>query len=178
MNHEYYHKQNICASTIDQYNYNYVPMVWGHWRTTVINLPDDSRYVLGFNEPNHRKQSNMSPEAAAAAWKEVEKHADDKKLVSPSAAACGSKCRTKEIEWFDKFFELCKGCRVDYLATHTYWCNAKKVMRYLKGLYERYGRKIWLTEFACSKTTYEMEQLDFMQQLLPELEAADYIFRY
>ncbi|XP_060605779.1 uncharacterized protein LOC132758240 [Ruditapes philippinarum] len=179
MNLNYFHKNDICTSSVDTYLYNYVPMVWGHWRDTVINLPEDSQqFVLGFNEPNHKKQSNMSPEKAAAAWKEVEKNSKGRKLVSPSAATCGDKCNVDEFEWFDKFFELCKGCRVDYLAAHTYWCNPGKVMRYLWQLYKRYNRKIWLTEFACGKTTYEMEQLDFMEQILPALEDADFVFRY
>ncbi|XP_060605819.1 uncharacterized protein LOC132758271 [Ruditapes philippinarum] len=178
MSLDYFHEKNICKSSIDNYKHNYVPMVWGYWSDTKIFIDDAAEFVLGFNEPNHVEQSNMSPEKAAAAWKEVEKHSKGKPLVSPSAAVCGKNCRSTEIEWFDKFFELCKDCRVDYLATHTYWCNANKTMTYLESLFKRYGRKIWLTEFACGESPYELEQLNYMKDMLPRLEAADYIYRY
>ena len=34
----------------------------------------DCRYpiILGFNEPNHKDQSDLSPEVAAAAWIEIQ----------------------------------------------------------------------------------------------------------
>jgi hypothetical protein len=35
-------------------------------------IPRDTKYLLGFNEPNFASQSNMSPQEAAAAWKNVE----------------------------------------------------------------------------------------------------------
>ncbi|XP_045205374.2 uncharacterized protein LOC123557765 isoform X2 [Mercenaria mercenaria] len=178
MNLNYFHDNKICLSTIDSYKKTHVPMVWGYWSKTKINIDNDAQYILGFNEPNHKKQSNMTPEKAAAAWREVEKYSKGKPLVSPSAAVCGNECQSDEIEWFDKFFALCKGCRIDYLSTHTYWCNPDKVMKYLEMLYKKYGRKIWLTEFACSKTLNPSRQLMFMKQILPQLEAADYIFRY
>lgn len=178
MSLKYFHDNNICSSTIDNYKNSFVPMVWGFWKNTKIHIDGDARYILGFNEPNHKEQSNMTPEKAASAWSEVEKHSKGKPLVSPSAAVCGSKCVSTEIEWFDEFFRLCKDCRIDYLATHTYWCNANKVMTYLKHLYERYGRKIWLTEFACSKTRSPSRQMNFMRKILPQLEAADFIYRY
>ena len=177
MSLDYFHEKNICISSIDTYKQTYVPMVWGYWSNTKIVIDDSAEFVLGFNEPNHVKQSNMSPEKAAAAWRELEKNSTGKPLVSPSAAKCGANCVSTEIEWFDKFFELCTGCRVDYLATHMYWCNANKTMVYLESLYKRYGRKIWLTEFACAESHYVQDQLDFMGAMLPLLEEADYIYR-
>ena len=71
--------------------------------------------ILGFNEPNHPNQDNMSPEETALEWIGIQvslsfdvtpgsirqnfdilfyfqKRFPDKTLVSPSAAPCGGHC--------------------------------------------------------------------------------------
>jgi len=152
---------------------SFVPMVWN------IQLmqedPVEERYpiLLGFNEPNHEDQSNIEPELAAAAWIELQNLYPDKILVSPAPAG-GS------TSWFDPFFEACEalGCRIDYLATHDYVGNANQVMNRLEKLYQRYGRKVWLTEFAVCCTRDEKVVTDFVKEILPRLEQADFVFRY
>ena len=42
----------------------------------------------------------------------------------------------------------------------------------------RYGKKIWLTEFAKCCTHDEDEIMDFVKEIIPRLEEADYIYRY
>lgn len=98
-------------------------------------------------------------------------------LVSPAPAG-GS------IGWFDPFFEACEalGCRIDYLATHDYPeyypGTVDNVMNKLERLYERYGKKIWLTEFALCCTRDEEAVVQFVQEIVPRLEEADYIYKY
>ena len=155
-----------------------------------INDPvaDDYNVILGFNEPNHADQSDIPPEVAASAWLElqnlypnkVSRHTGDQHthvtaqtLVSPAPAGGNT-------NWFDPFFEACEalGCRIDYLATHDYDGNADHVMNRLKMLHQRllafqtfelefflfrYGKKIWLTEFAKCCTHDEEEVIDFMK---------------
>lgn len=176
------------ACDLNPYIDTYVPMVWGYnegWKERVreVDKPNN-KYILGFNEPNHQGQSNLTPAEAAAAWHVVEQAANGSKIVSPAAAPCGAHCNGNTIEWFDEFFSiLCENettspCRVDYLATHHYSCNPAATMKHLKDLYDRYGLKIWLTEFACPKSEYDMEQLEaYMKPLLDMLEDADYVFR-
>ena len=55
------------------------------------------------------------------------------------------------------------GCRIDYLATHDYVGNANQVMNRLEKLYKRYGRKVWLTEFAVCCTREESIVTDFVK---------------
>ncbi|XP_071170381.1 uncharacterized protein [Mytilus edulis] len=157
----------------------YVPLVWGHgqWADTKFNLTDDIHYVLGFNEPNHPEQVNMTPHTAAKHWQAIETRAPGKVLVSPAAAPCGH-CQYDTIAWLDEFFRNCTGCRVDHIATHAYWCNADKIMSFLKQIWDRFHKPIWLTEFACMKTHSVNVQLQFMRDLLPRLEAAPFVFRY
>ena len=148
----------------------HVPMVKKYNNHTVLHVQWKAPFVLGFNEPNHADQADMTPQEAADAWPEVEKHSHGSRLVSPVAAG-------KAINWYDEFFRLCHGCRIDYVAAHLYSCNANEIMSYLHQLYQRYHKKVWLTEFSCPESSDERQQLHLMQTLLPQLEAADYVFR-
>lgn len=150
----------------------FVPMIWGYGNNPFPELEFDT--VLGFNEPNHQHQSNMDPEEAAYAWLELQAAYPDKILVSPSASPPNTE------EWFDTFFEVCDviGCRVDFLATHQYSGNADNNMEYINGLYQRYGRKIWFTEFAKPSTRDPDKELEYMKAILPMLEDSEAVWRY
>ncbi len=70
---------------------------------------------------------------------------------------------------FDRFFEACDGCHFDYLATHYYGdesCNVDWLINHVRQAYNRYGYKVWLTEFACPNKDPEVV-LDFMSRVLP-----------
>jgi len=158
----------------------FIPMVWGYhednrpWHDDINDIVDDKYdIILGFNEPNHSDQSDIPPEEAAAAWIELQNLYPDKILVSPAPAGGNT-------NWFDPFFEACEllGCRIDYLGTHDYEGNVDHVMNRLEMLYQRYGKKIWLTEFAKCCTRDENEVIDFVKEIIPRLEAADYVYRY
>ena len=145
-------------------------MVWGLSSLhKLLNFSDDSRYVLGFNEPDHSDQAHLTPVQAAAEWKNLESKATGKILVSPAFT---------NIHWFDEFFQACTGCRIDHIATHVYSCNAGHVMNVLHNIWNRYHKPIWLTEFSCPHSVSADTQLHFMKQILPRLEAASYVFRY
>ena len=112
---------------------NFVPMIWGYWGEIGDIPADPYDTILGFNEPNHNEQANLTPEEAAFAWIELQEKYTDKILVSPSAAPPNTQ------EWFDEFFDICKelGCRVDYVATHSYTGDAKYDVDFVNGLYQR-----------------------------------------
>ena len=166
------------CSNIDKYVDNFIPMIWGRRKVYNVSIPDKAEYILGFNEPNHFEQSNITAKEAADLWPNIEKLSNGRLIVSPAAAPCGGpKCHGNATEWFDKFFMHCRGCRVDYLATHYYSCNVDKTMSYLQNLFDRYGKKIWLTEFACPYTENPSKELMFMNEILPKLEAAPFVFR-
>ena len=160
------------------HRWNYVPMI-NRVNNETFHLENhtNSGFILGYNEPNHIEQANVTGREAAAHWPEIESVAAGQKLVSPAASPCGGNCHGDALEWFDEFFHHCNGCRVDYIATHIYKCNATQVMDYLKQVYDRYGKKIWLTEFACPHTHSAARQLTFMKEVLPLLESAQYVFR-
>lgn len=155
-------------------NHQFVPMVRGlsSWddKITDQNLPPSVKYILGFNEPDHAHASNITPEVAAQHWKsDIEPHAAGKILVSPAVTS---------IHWLAQFFHFCTGCRVDHIAVHKYDCNAANVMDFLRRVWQRFRRPIWLTEFSCPHSTDPNEQLQLMKELLPQLEAAPFVYRY
>ena len=97
-----------------------------------------------------------------------------------------------------------KQCAFDFPCTHAYffpepcdglpsWACARSMMAMIQGLSRRYGGKpVWITEWACPKwiahvftdnghpAQYcdEARQLALVAQMLPQLDAADYVFRY
>lgn len=169
-------------------------MIWGYneaWFDENYYIQENTDFVLAFNEPNHEHQSNLTVARAVEAWHVIEKYAGGRIIVSPAAAVCGSDCVVRQPkDWFDQFFlALCNTttpCIVTYLATHHYptydperpnSCSAAKTMRYLQDLYDAYKIPIWLTEFACGKTTDPNVQLEYMKGVLPELEKAEFVYR-
>ena len=63
----------------------FIPMVWGYdetdrpWHDDINDIVDDKYdIILGFNEPNHKDQSDIPPEEAAAAWIELQTLYPDK----------------------------------------------------------------------------------------------------
>ena len=67
----------------------WVPMQWGaisadQAATIASRIPEGSKYLLGFNEPNFKSQSNLTPAQAAAMWPHVEDIAREKGLAAMS----------------------------------------------------------------------------------------------
>ncbi|XP_046569908.1 alkali-sensitive linkage protein 1-like [Haliotis rubra] len=158
----------------------FVPMVWGYWGQK-MNFPSSTHNVLGFNEPNHKDQSHMTPQAAATHWRELQTAAHGMSLVSPAPARCGSVgglCTEETYKWLDDFFKACSGCQVDYVGVHSYTCNADNDMRFLETVYHRYHKKVWLTEFACPYSSSLAHIENYMKAIIPRLEAAPFVARY
>lgn len=137
------------------------------------------RALLGFNEPDIHSQAHMNPWHAAAIWPEVEQVARNygvQKLVSP--AMCGD--IGKGTSWMQQFLDACKGCRIDAIAIHSYWCSLDGVQNLIEQ-YRRFGKKIWLTEFACAAPGVDVSmqgQIKFMKDVVPWLEQEDMVEKY
>ncbi|WP_170170282.1 glycosyl hydrolase [Hymenobacter perfusus] len=175
----------------------YVPMQWGRnlgngpvtANQLAANIPNSSRYLLGFNEPNFLSQANLTPSQAAALWPVLEEVARRKNLalVSPAVNYCGSCVAENGVTYYsptqylDAFFAACPSCRVDYIAVHTYVCEERWLREKIAEL-KRYNKPIWLTEFACGDLPASQITLPAQQKYL--LDAVNYlekepaIFRY
>jgi len=175
----------------------FVPMMWG---TADLNssLPSGSKYVLGFNEPNFKSQSNLTAAQAAADWPSVESaaHAVGALIVSPAVNFCGSSTDTTNCSdpavtdpytWLTDFFADCSGCEVDAIAIHWYNCDLPSLKAYIEGNIDaggglqgfvKFGKPIWLTEFSCDGSHTEADQKAYMQAAVPYLEGNPHVFRY
>jgi hypothetical protein len=75
-------------------------------------------HLLGFNEPDLNTQANMSPQAAADAWRQhMQPYAGRAKLVSPAITNGAPPMGTG---WMDAFLVACTGCQIDAIAIHIY----------------------------------------------------------
>jgi hypothetical protein len=170
----------------------YVPMVWGgsfDANDIEARIPDDARFLLGFNEPNFPEpQADLSAAAAAALWPAIEDIADARglKLVSPAVNFCGGGCHdTDPFRYLHDFFTSCGGCRVDAVAFHIYvGCageggnHAQWLINHVERYKQEFSEPLWLTEFACDDADTEAEQRDFLIDAVTYLENEPRIQRY
>jgi hypothetical protein len=137
----------------------HVPMIWGAKETTPENLaaattePGTGIALLGFNEPDNADQAAMSVEQALALW--------------PSLAATGRRLGSPAVEknaavhggWLDQFISGADaaGYPPNFIAVHYYGEDTARwdvetavadMQVFLEKIYARYGRPIWVTEWA------------------------------
>ncbi len=169
--------------SIANYGVEFVPMVWNDnfvVADVIADIPADAKYLLAFNEPNFNVEANMSPTYAASQWYKVEQVADAAglEIVGPAVAWCGGAvCNGSPEWWYDEFFANCPGCRVDFIAFHSYAPTPGDLLGELS-IVRKYNIPIWLTEFADWNAANEAEQIQFAQDLINALETDPDIYRY
>jgi len=166
----------------------FVPMQWGKWnmdqnieKINSMIKAGKAEYLLTFNEPDGKKQANMTVEEALAYWPKL--MALDLKLGSPA-------CVHADNDWMKAFMAKVEEnkYRVDFVCVHWYGgANAESLINYLQKIHDLYQRPIWLTEFAPadwnasspvdSKVT-KAKALEFVSQVLPMLDTIPYVHRY
>lgn len=168
----------------------FVPMAWnGNYNASELHswlkTHPETKYLLGFNEPNFADQAAMTPAQAATAWPGLEKIARefDVKLVAPALNFSGSKVGGKVwgiYEWYDEFFRLYPDAQVDFLALHCYmnWYTALNWFAteyFYKDLYnksnENYGKYPNLVKFMDG---YKAKNGHFPKMMLTEFCAWEY----
>jgi hypothetical protein len=168
----------------------FVPMIWGPGSVTPANLAkakSSGRTLLGFNEPDFGSQANMTVEQAQDLWPQLQ--ATGLRLGSPAPAVNGA----TPGGWLDRFMTGAHdhGYRVDFVALHWYGADFSdaavgQLQSYLRAVHDRYGRPIWLTEFALIRwdssghATYPStaQQVRFISRALAMLGGLSYVERY
>ncbi|WP_282613629.1 glycoside hydrolase family protein [Streptomyces sp. XM4193] len=167
----------------------FVPMIWGRESVTDEELDRAARegsQLLGFNEPDLGEQSAMSVEEALDLWPRLE--STGLRLGAPAVAHSGDVAGG----WLDRFMRGAeeRGLRVDFIPVHWYGAdfgpNATDHLRsYLDAVAERYGKPVWLTEYALidftgSQPRYpsEQEQTAFVRSSTEMLNSLPYLERY
>jgi hypothetical protein len=146
---------------------------------------------VGFNEPDIDGQANMTVAQAAKLWKEK---------VLPMKAACphirlGSPAVSnapapKGVQWLADFVDSVSSSSdgdadsgIDFLVLHYYGPDAADLETYLTEAHKRFGKPVWLTEFACTtwdaaRPRSEETVLAFMHEALRFLDTAPWVERY
>jgi hypothetical protein len=182
--------EGYVINVYQNYGFEFVPMAWngGYNKTALKNYLSthpDVKYILGWNEPNFVHQANMTPSQAAAGWKDLEAIADSfhLKIVGPAVNYCDvcvieGDTITDPVAYLDSFFIKCPDCRVDYIAVHNYMGNVSALQWYI-GLFKKYGKPIWLTEFAnWENNPTVQQQKSYLIGAVDYLESDTSVFRY
>lgn len=164
----------------------FMPMVWGWYPEKTPAALERLRResppkLLGFNEPDHRDQSNIPVETALAAWPKFEGIAGE--LISPAAAAPLG-------PWMRSFMSgvAKQKLRVDSIAVHAYpQPSPKAFLEMLNRVHDTYGRPLWITEFAVADwqakngaaNRFSVSQVaDFMQEVCTAMEKTPWVKGY
>lgn len=162
----------------------FVPMAWSgidkERARNYYRAHPESKYILGFNEPNFNDQAHLTPVEAAAKWPDIEEIADEFNLtiVGPALNYSPNAPYQDPLKWYDEFFQACSGCRVDHIAIHLYM-PAMSAIKSNVERFQKYGKPIWLTEFcAWENNTTAASQKRFLIETIDYLEQEPAIFRY
>lgn len=170
---------------------DFVPMLWGdygdkHRAKALAEVAarfraGEVQHLMGFNEPDQAKQSNLSVERVLELWPEL--MAAGAPLVSPG-------CVHPDKEWMRAFMEGVenRNLRVDAVAVHSYGGpNVEALVKRLTRVHTEFGRPLWITEFAVGDWEAKLPTenrhspariASFMKELLPALEELDFVHRY
>jgi len=170
----------------------FVPMIWkasGNFSGLDQNIDylkplvksRTVHYLLGFNEPDGKKQADMTVDEAIAAWP---------KLMELGVPLGSPACVHADNDWMKNFMDKAsqQNYRVDFITVHWYGGpNAAGFIGYLKKIHKMYHKPIWITEFAVgdwnaknvAENKYSADEiLVFMKDLLPQLDKLSFVKKY
>lgn len=175
-------------------NLDFVPLLWGKdklndW-TTAVNgrlkpmfMSKDITHVLGFNEPQEKGQSNMTPQEAKDLWMthlHPLKTEYGVRLGSPATSSAPS-----GKNWTQEFLTVCgTDCEVDFIALHYYGTNATDMIAYITDFWTTFQKPIWVTEWACQDFTPKNKQCTqdevwaYMNKTQTFMDSAPWLERY
>ena len=169
----------------------FVPMFWGCGGNCTGSLWPSFRRdwasigvtaILGFNEPDNKGQSNLTPEQAARYWHQLDDLAQSfdppLTLVGPGMTHWG---KDGGSPWLDQFFGNLSGARaarITFLAQHDYSGDAHGIVARANAAFQKYGRKVWLTEFSVGNSAGRPANDRFAHDVLPLLDGLPSIARY
>jgi hypothetical protein len=188
----------------DKGGMDYVPMIWGSGSATQARAntlaqgKKDGLYtsLLGFNEPDHTGQSNMTVSSAINLWPILE--STGLRLGSPAVTSPTSQTNTSTpgVAWLDDFMTkaAANNYRVDFIALHYYqdWTNPNAVsslQNSLTTVYNKYHKPIWITEigsidikndwgaYMSGPATFTGAQT-YMKNVIPMLNSLPFVERY
>ena len=143
-------------------------------------------HVLGYNEPDHADQANMTVGDAIYSWPD---------LLWPGLRVGAPAVSDGGLSWLYDFMSQADaaGLRVDYVPVHYYRCygnaadpsgTATQFYNFLKGIYDVVKRPLWVTEWnnganwtGCADPTFA-EQQAAVAAMINMLDNTPFVERY
>jgi len=165
----------------------FIPMIYGRMSEEKLAMAGETfrrhqfKELLGFNEPDQKKQGDVPLEEALALWPKLMEFG--LRLGSPA-------CVHPDNDWMKAFMKRVdeQALRVDFVTVHSYGgLNADALMKKLEEIHALYRRPLWITEFGVgdwkaktrAENRYRPDQIvTFMEKILPSLDACDFVERY
>ncbi len=170
---------------------DFTPMLWGDLSADKFDqqlenfkariASGEIKNLLTFNEPDQKKQSNMTVERVVELWPRLMEL--NVPLISPG-------CVHPDRDWMRAFMEQAeqKNLRVDAIAVHSYGGpGVESLVKRLTDVQREFGRPLWITEFAVGDWEAATPQANrhspariaaFMKEMLPALDELSFVERY
>lgn len=183
VNATWFYDWNVGGQTSDNQQYAVIRQNGGWPSWTDINNKQNVSHLLGFNEPDHTDQANLTVEEAIRQWPDLMK----------SGLRVGSPAPSNPNSWLYSFISKCDSLdyRVDYVAIHCYWNSRTPEQWYsgLKAVYDQVKRPLWITEWnnganwtgeswPSTVTEQQQKQLNDIQGILRVLDTTSFVERY
>ncbi|MGC8886077.1 MAG: glycosyl hydrolase [Verrucomicrobiia bacterium] len=169
-------------------DWEYVPIKQNRWWPSLDQnwQSRGATHLLGYNEPDRPDQANMSVSDAISSWNEL--LSTGLRVGAPAVSDGG-------LSWLYSFIDQADaaGLRVDFVPVHYYRCYgnladaagiAQQFYNFLKGVYDRVKRPLWVTEWnnganwtSCADPTFSQQQAA-VAAILNMLDNAPFVERY
>ena len=143
-----------------------------------------SKAVMGFNEPDHAEQANLSPDAACTAWKSymnpIASSHPDVTIIGPSVTNGGA---PMGLDWLERFHDACPDAVIHATNIHFYDIYEDATIDRFKAQVEKaaslYGKPVWITEFGLNPGSASTEQAKtFLKAAMAYLDGSDKVQGY
>lgn len=165
----------------------FVPMCWNGVNAeairTYVKAHPDTKYILGFNEPNFKAQANLTPQQAAEKWPELQALAKELnlKIVAPALNYSPDAPYNDPTKWMDEFVNLVGKDAFDFVAIHNYGGYGVLVDLATR-FHDKYQKPVWVTEFCYwpgeMGDVTVASQVSSMIESVEWLEKTEWIYRY
>ncbi|MCD8235542.1 MAG: glycosyl hydrolase [Prevotellaceae bacterium] len=165
------------------YNQEFVPEKWGSGGNfSKLYTIEEASHLIGYNEPDHTEQSNVSVEKAIEEWPVLQRTGF--RLGSPA---------TTDFNWLYSFMSEAKkrNYRVDYVVIHAYWggLSGPEWYEQLRDVHKRTGRPLWIKEWnnganwthegwPSGTEAQQQKQLRDLKEILTVMDTASFVERY
>jgi hypothetical protein len=149
-----------------------------------------TKAVMGFNEPDHAAQANLSPEAACSAWKQymnpIASNHPDVTIIGPSVTNGGGSEASDPnmgLGWLQRFHDSCPDAIIHATNIHFYDiyqdATIDRFIAQVEKAAEIYGKPVWVTEFGLNPGSASPDQaLKFLKAAMAYLDGSDKVQGY